>query len=180
MSKINAEWRTKNKIPKNPTAEKIEIKLTKKQFLALLKAVYLGNWMANSNRDGSPKDPHIKDYEEIEDLIFSYAQKFRFQKYVDHDPKYPDKYFPTGYFEEETDVDEMHEEYDQYSMWDELCDMLGERDFFRKYSPDEVRKMSREERMEKMHQCIDFYEEEFEKNGLNRLEVMRTMKDLGL
>ena len=52
--------------------EKIGIELTKKQFLALLKAVYLGNWMANANRDGSPEDPHVEDYEKIEDLIFSF------------------------------------------------------------------------------------------------------------
>lgn len=160
--------------------EKIPIELTKKQFLALLKAVYLGNWMANANRDGSPEDPHIKDYEEIEDLIFSLAPKFGFGKYMDHEPRDGDKYYPTGKFTEDTDVDELHDEYDEYSMWDELCDVLGERDFFRKYSPDQVRKMSREERMEKMHQCIDFYEEEFEKNGIDHLEVMGTMKDLEL
>ena len=35
--------------------EKHNIGLTKKQYLMLLKAVYLGNWMANANRDGSQR-----------------------------------------------------------------------------------------------------------------------------
>ena len=42
-------------------------------------------------------------------------------------------------FEEETDVHELHEEYDEESFWDELVDRLGERDFFRKYTRKELK-----------------------------------------
>ena len=41
----------------------MKIHITKKQYESLAKIVYLGNWMANANRDGSPEDPHLLEYE---------------------------------------------------------------------------------------------------------------------
>ncbi len=40
----------------------MNIEFTKAQFFALLKAVYLGNWMANANRDGNMEsfDGHLE------------------------------------------------------------------------------------------------------------------------
>ena len=54
-------------------------------------------------------------------------------------------------------------------MWEELADMLGERDFFRKYTKEEIEKMSDEERFTKRMECEDTWEEEFENNGIERL-----------
>lgn len=47
----------------NQKRKKQIISFTKKQFLSLLKVVYLGNWMANAYRTNDLK----KDYESIED-----------------------------------------------------------------------------------------------------------------
>src|SRR6266566_4067134 len=133
---------------KQPKEKKQTIELTKKQFKALLKAVYLGNWMANAQRVDDKK----KDYESIEDYIFSLAPQFGFDKYMDHDET--DDY-PTGYFEETTDVDELHDEYDEETFWNELADRLGERDFFEKYTKEEIVNMSEEEWFAKLYECIE-------------------------
>ena len=151
--------------------QKINIELTKAQFLALLKAVYLGNWMANANRDGSQENPHKEGYEAIEDFIFSHAKQFGFSEYVDDEDATEGKFFPTRKFEEETDVHELHEEYDEETFWDELIDRLGERDFYRHYSKDEIQKMSRDERFEKLYEFIDKWVEEINKNGIERLKI---------
>ena len=130
--------------------QKMNIELTKAQFLALLKAVYLGNWIANANRDGSTADPRKKEYEAIEDYIFSFAKQFGFSEFVDDEDVGEGKFFPTRKFEEETDVDELHDEYDEETFWDELIDRLGERDFYRRYSKGEIKKMNRDERFEEL------------------------------
>jgi len=128
---------------------KESIELTKKQFSSLLKAVYLGNWMINAHRTGSKDDPRIKEYESISDFIFSQAPKFGFKRYMDHEPSDGERYFPTRYFEEETDVHKFHEEYDNDTFWDELTHRLGERDLIEKYSKEEIKKMKREEWFDK-------------------------------
>ena len=45
----------------------MEIKLTEKQFRRLLDLVYIGNWVLNSTRG----DDRIRDYDQVESLIFS-------------------------------------------------------------------------------------------------------------
>lgn len=149
--------------------KKQAIIFTRKQFQALLKTVYLGNWMANANRVNDMQ----KDYESTEDYIFSKASQFGLEKYVDHEETDGGRYYPTNLFEESTDVHKMHEAYDEETFWDELADHLGERDFMKKYSIEEIQKMTQEEYFVKLSECIDFYNEEFEKFGLERIEVKK-------
>ena len=47
----------------------MEIKMTEKQFRRLLDLVYIGNWVLNSTRG----DDRIRDYDQVESLIFSYC-----------------------------------------------------------------------------------------------------------
>lgn len=155
------------KVKENTNKNQSSITLSRKQFLALLKAVYLGNWMANAYRTENFK----KDYESIENYIFSLAPQFGFDRYMDHEESDGDTYYPTSYFEEETDVHKVHEEYDEETMWDELAEHLGQRDFLKKYSKEEINNMTREEYFIKISECIDFYHEEFAKFGLGRIRI---------
>ena len=47
----------------------MNIELTEKQFRRLLDMVYIGNWVLNSTRG----DDRIRDYDEVESLIFSHC-----------------------------------------------------------------------------------------------------------
>lgn len=149
------------------------IEFTKEQFEALLKLVYLGNWLANANRDGSAEDPHKEEYEKLEDYIFSYAKQFGFGQYVENEEAEKGKFYPTRIFEEKTDIQELIDEYDEETFWDELIDRLGERDFERHYSKDEIQKMTQEERFNKLYEFIDKWEEEINENGIERLEIKK-------
>ena len=150
-----------------------KIELTKEQFKALLKLVYLGNWLANAQRDGSNENPHLEEYEEIENYIFSFAKRFGLRKYVDDEEAAKGKFYPTRFFEEGTDVQKLIEEYDEETFWDELIDRLGDRDFFRHYSKNEIKKMTREERFEKFYKFIDKWEDEMHEHGIERLKIIR-------
>ena len=152
--------------------EKQKIELTKEQFLTLMKVVYLGNWMANANRTGGKDDPNVKEYEEISDYIFSLASRFDLEKYISHEAEDGDKYFLTNEFEEKTDVKRLHEDYDEETFWDELPERLGERDFYRMYSKEDWKKMTRDERFIKLQECIIKWEEEVDNNGIEKLEIV--------
>ena len=151
----------------------MKIDLTKKQYETLAKTVYLGNWMANAQRDGSQNDPHMKEYQEIADYIFSLAPEFGFSEHFEYDLEYGDG-------KKMTEVSRLHEEYDEESMWEELIDVLGERDFLNTYSAKEIKKMSDDERFAKRLECGIVWEEEFQKYGVSRLHALKQAKDFGI
>lgn len=147
------------------SSEKHSIELTPKQFLALLKVVYLGNWMANAFRTGNEKDPVHKGYDDIADYLYLLAPRFGFSEKIEHELEYD----ASG---ELTEVSRLHEEYDEETFWDEIIDRLGERDLFEKYSRDEIKKMSREEYFDKLYACQDAYTDEINKHGVERLRII--------
>lgn len=127
----------------------------------------MGNWVANAYRTENMQ----KDYEGIEDYIFSLAPKFGLDEYVDHEESDGNRYYPTNFFEEKTDVHNLHEAYDQETFWDELAERLGERDFLERYSKEEIQKMDKDERFTKLYECIDAINEELNEYGLDRIRI---------
>jgi len=158
----------------NENKQKIE--LSKEQFKTLLKVVYLGNWLANANRNGNPGDPYLEEYRTIENYIFSFAKQFGLGEYVDEEEAASGNFYPTRIFEEEPDIQKIIKEYDEETFWDELIDHLGDRDFFRHYSEDEIQKMSQNERLKKLYKFIDKWADEIDKYGIERLKIEKKLK----
>ncbi len=145
----------------------MKVEFTKEQFKNLMKLVYLGNWVANATRT----EDRIEKYEKIENYIYSFAKDFGLEKYVESEEASKEKFYPTIFFEEGTDVNKLIEEYDNELFWAELSDRLGSRDFYNKYSEKELKKMTAEERFVKRENHVGFWEEEFYKNGIERIVV---------
>ena len=57
----------------------MKIELTEQQYRYLLDLVYIGNWVMNSTRE----DDRIKEYDQVESLIFSHCLKHRMGKLVE-------------------------------------------------------------------------------------------------
>ena len=144
----------------------MNINLTKKQYEALTKAVYLGNWMANAQRTGQKNDPHYKEYEDIADYIYSFAKDFGFPDNFEAGLEFSDGE------EEPPEASRLHEEYDEQNFWEVLPDKLGERDFFRTYSKEEREKMTDEDHFTKMMEYIIVWENEMEENGIERIGII--------
>lgn len=142
--------------------DKKSIEFTKEQYEILAKTVYLGNWMANANRTGSSDDPYMEKYQKITDYIFSLASEFGFSKHFEHDLECDET-------NEKKEVNQLHEKYDEVTFWDELSEILGERDFYIKYTDEERKKMDRDEHFIKLQECIIAWDEEFKENGVERL-----------
>ena len=149
----------------------MKINLTKKQFEALTKVVYLGNWMANAQRTGSDDDPQYKEYEDIADYIYSFAPDFGLPDYYESNIEFSDGDDPP------TEASRLHEEYDELNFWEELPYKLGDRDFERKYSEGERKNMTDKEYFTKNTECIIAWEHELEKYGIERLVVDEKIKN---
>ncbi len=147
------------------------IEFTKDQFLALLKIVYLGNWVANANRGDGQINPRLEDYDDIENFVFSHAKKFGLADYVDDKTAEDGQYFPTRMFEESQDVFEAIDEYNEDTFWDELVEHLAERDFEKHYTKLEIQKMTNDERIDKLYFYIDKWAEEINENSLDNISL---------
>ena len=141
--------------------------------MTLVKMAYLGNWVANAHRCGHDDDPTLPEYNAIADYLYSLAPQFGLPKNIEYELEFGD----TRYADE---LLRLREEYDDEVFWTELCDRLGERDFERRYTPEERQQMDEVEHFERLETCIIALEEETEEHGLERLEFMKTLEDLGL
>ncbi len=139
------------------------VKYTKEQYESLLELVYLGDWLVNSFRI-----ERVTEFEDLENHLYSFAKDFGLEKLVVLDGE-TKKYLPANSLEET--VTHYIEAYDEDKFWDELCHRLGQRDFVRHYGQDAIQKMKLEEMFQKEAGFIRKYAEEFEKSGLENLEI---------
>lgn len=72
-------------------------------------------------------------------------------------------------------VEEMMEEYDDDEFWHELEVRLGQRDFYRDVSTEELKKINEDNGWlpDKVHDYYRKYEEEFDKYDIDRLEIKK-------
>jgi hypothetical protein len=146
----------------------MQINLTKKQYWDLMRATYMADWMANAIcEQGMKEDAEIKA---IRNHIFSFAKEMGYEKYVDYSEDM-NTYFATFAMDDEPSTRKLIKRYDEHTVWETLIDWLGDRDFFRKYKKDEIKKMGDIERFTKRMECEEVWGEEFEKNGVERIQV---------
>ena len=142
-----------------------KIEFTKDQYAQLLKLVYLGNWMVNAHRT---PDEDVEEYQELESYIFSKAKEFGLAQYVDISPE---GIFPTAEFESQEDLHEYIEDYDDQTFWDALIQRLADRKCYSLFTEKEIEAMDDIERLMLFARVEEQYAEEFEKNGLDNLDV---------
>ena len=146
----------------------MKINFTKKQFEILLKLVYMGNWVANAHRTGRDDDKRIEKYEEMQGYLLSFAKEFGLEKYVDIDDE---KMYPSRELEED-ETDELIDEYDGETFWEELIDRFARRDFVQEYGEEVISKMDTMERIKKDHPFLEKYQDEVHNYGIDRLEIV--------
>lgn len=151
----------------------MKIQFAKKQYFQLMKVVYLGNWLVNAIRI---HDDRVKEIDDIEQYIFSYAKQFHMDKYIEFDKQY-NRFFPTRMLEEEPEIMQFIDDYDDHNFWEDLVYKLAHRDFVTTYRHDVIAKMSLMERIEKEQPFVDKYWVEIEEYGLDRLMIMKDQKE---
>ena len=142
----------------------MEISLSRQQFEALLKVVYLGDWMVNAIRVAGS---YIPEFEDLEQFLLSLGHRSGFDDVVEFEPVLSQFFLKDEVYEK---LQPYIDEYDDEAFWDGLVDRLAERDFEETYGDAEQR-MDQKERFEKLSAFVDKYEAEIEQHGMERLRI---------
>ena len=147
----------------------MKINITKKQYWDLMRVVYMADWMANAICESDMKeDDGIKD---IRNYIFSFSKEMECEKYATYDEEMG-KWYATWNMDDEPSVRTLIERYDEHTMWEELVETLGARDFLHTYSKEELDGMTQEEHTEKIWESEAHWGKEFEEHGVERVRVV--------
>lgn len=144
----------------------MDIKLSRTQYETLMRLVYLGNWVVNGFRD-KDKDPGT---DALENYVYAKARDFGLGDRITYDED-ADAHFPTESQETEWMAD--LDDYKNDLFWDELMYRLADRDLVARFGEANVEAMPEEERKRMEDELADQYYKEFEKTGLDRLQLVR-------
>ena len=133
----------------------MELELTRKQFRRLLDMVYIGNWILNSTRG----EDRLKDYDEVESLLFSTAAKEGMPTLAE---LYQGEVIPSRAFAE-GGIHEAIMEYENNVFFEILAEDLARRDM------DDV--PIDESNLDELNRRIDAYINEFEAHGTDNITV---------
>ncbi len=133
----------------------MNIELTDKEFRRLLDMVYIGNWILNSTR-GTDR---FEDYDDIQEKLFSLSPSRGMNSLV----RYSMGHILPSQAYEEGGIHEAIAEYEDAVFFNILAEELARRDLGLEDSdPEDFTELA--ERMEE-------YLDEFEKNGLNSINI---------
>jgi len=133
----------------------VKIELTQQQYRYLLDLVYIGNWVINSTRE----DDRIKEYDQVESLIFSHCLQHKMPKLVE---LYKGELIPSRAFSD-GGIHEAIENYEDIIFYEILAEELALRDM-------NGEPLTRENYAELLER-IDTYLSEFTKNGTENISV---------
>ena len=143
----------------------MRIELTKKQLKEMLLAAMLYSFIRGGLADDKGED--FKKYEELENYLLKIAEENGFNDLVE---KFHGHLIPSDELSELEE--EIMSEYDDDALWSELITRLGRRDFFRTVTPDEDKEMKKRDWLpDRAQEFFDKYDKEFEKYGVERLEI---------
>ena len=133
----------------------MNIELTDRQFRYLLDLVYIGNWVLNSTRG----DDRIKEYDQVESLVFSHCLQHKMSKLVE---LYKGDLIPSRAFSD-GGIHEAIESYEDIIFYEILAEELALRDM-------NGEPLTRENYTHLMER-IDVYLTEFNQNGTDNISI---------
>ncbi|OGS18189.1 MAG: hypothetical protein A3J83_04160 [Elusimicrobia bacterium RIFOXYA2_FULL_40_6] len=144
----------------------MKIELTKKQYKELLVLVSLGSYIR-----GAYADKHDEKYDdsEMSAYLLKYAKDFNLEKLAEN---FQGTLIETDEFGDE--IDKIMEEYDEDEFWHRLITLLGQRDFYIEADKKELAEIKKDKFGWLPKRIQDYYakyEKEFEKHGVERLEI---------
>lgn len=145
----------------------MQLDLTKEQFRELLKAVIIGVYVREAVAE-ERDTPGWQEIRDIESYLLSVAGDF--------DSADMAEYYLNGWIPSDELSDEVDDELDEYGdqeFWHRLEMALGQRDFRRTVTKEEKKFIADNDGLfpERMHVLYKKYAKEFEKYGVDRLEI---------
>lgn len=149
----------------------MEIKLTRQEFITLMKMVHITESVLFPYKYAECQQI-MEPYEMLGQKIYSYAQEFGLEELIEADQESL-TYIPTTKFEEQLAVTDLIEAFEESVFWENLMDRLAERDAIEGLAgespPDPNLARSA---FEDAHAAMaEKYSDEFVKHGIDRLRV---------
>lgn len=143
--------------------------LTKEQYRELLLNAMIGVHIRGALADDRGED--FKKFEALEQHLCAHTKAFDCEDLVEW---FDGVLVPSDAFDET--VHTIIDDYDDDAFWDRLETDLGKRDFFRTMTNEEREEMEQRELLpDRVQQIYDMYADEFEKNGIDNLEIVRRL-----
>ena len=143
----------------------MQLKMSKEQFREMLLAAVFYSWVRGYVTEPEGKD--YRKYEKLEKYLLQIAQENNLTDLV---KKFRGELVPSEEIVKR--VVETMDEYNNEVFWEKLVIYLGQRDFWRSLSPEARREVEKEEFLPIwINDFYQKYEEEFEKYGVERLEI---------
>ena len=133
----------------------MKIELSEQQFRYLLDLVYIGNWVMNSTREND----RIKEYDQVESLVFSHCLSHRMSKLVE---LYRGELIPSRAFAD-GGIHEVIESYEDIMFYEILAEEMALRDM--------NGEPLTQENYAALMERIETYLLEFDRNGINNISV---------
>jgi hypothetical protein len=152
----------------NPARGTMKVEISKKEYRTLLDVFHIADWVLHAYK--TEEGPETEEFRLLEQKFLSLAEDMGFGHFVEYDAELK-KYFPTRAYEETSVVMDAIVDYDNECFWEELTERLATRDLMQQEGKDKVKEMDFEEREVKIEVLRAKYEEEFERQGLNRLVI---------
>jgi hypothetical protein len=146
----------------------MQIEFSKEEYRTFLEILEIANWVLFVHRTDEPEDR--KKYHNFEQKIFRFAEEIGFGNLIIYDEKMG-KYFPTREHDENSSVRPFIEEFEEATFWDELSDRLADRDMLHELGENKLLSMTTEQRFMAHFDFEEKYQEEFQKHGIDRLEI---------
>lgn len=146
----------------------IGLAFTPEQFKVLLRMIYIANTVANGHRDAD----YLKEYDELEQYIFSRAKDAGFPAATwRHKIAEEEHHHPSQIFEDDVEVGNILDEYDTHVAFAFLAERLAERDAERKYGADAKERTPVSDYEELIEEIAGGYRKEFEDHGFTNMRV---------
>ena len=133
----------------------MKIELTERQYRYLLDLVYIGNWVLNSTRG----DDRIKEYDQVESLVFSHCLQHKMGKLVE---LYKGDLIPSRSYAD-GGIHEAIEAYEDIIFYELLAEELALRDL----DGEPVT----HENYSRLLERIDVYLAEFNRHGTDNISI---------
>jgi len=152
----------------------MNISLTKQELVMLLRMVNIGDWVMFADLEGDERDdPGALAHKKVLQKLFSAAHKAKMNALVCYEPKTKECYETEEF---EADYQGFIDEFNDSQFWNMLADRLAVRDLVEQVGEKAFDAMEWVERGGKLDDLSRSYEEEFIKNGLERVRLLNTMK----
>ena len=151
----------------------MKINVTKKEYRTLLDIIHIADWVLHAHDTEGRTD--TQEYQELFQKFFALAEEMGYDDLIQLS-KEDSKYYPTFNFESESVAENLIQEFENNSFWEELTSRLARRDVMKEKNAQSVADLSDEEWFEAMTTAEEKWVKEFDSHDLDRISVDKAVK----